>query len=330
MGWQHVPLLRCTGNHDPTDENTDLPITKILFTDSRHTTVLETMNFGALLKQASAQIPPSKIDSKCFVRSSSISPILNDTLTTPMTPVQPIIQKQTFTSYSLKTPFFSKQLASLPHTDNSTPTVRQEEQEEQLEQTEALEETLEVVQFTGIVGRGDRCIRADQPLPRPLESIATFRQIQNDNMKLIVKDTVNGKNNRNKKNQISKRKRVESISSLSCANVIVPSPGRAFLKILEQGRKCRSRYLNCNSAETTTVKKSRFIPFVSPFVVANSTKGRQGRHSGNHTFAEIDLTPGMVSYFEVSILPRDKVQEQGMEEIEESTFITPQQEQEPR
>jgi len=326
--WPHISLLHCTGSHDPTGTIATLPSTQILFTDSRHS-FLETMNFGALLKQASAQIPPSHIDSKYFERPSSISPPVTQTPMPPLTPIQPTIQHQAFATYSLKTPFFTKQLANRPDTACT---------EEQSDQTEALEETLQVVQFTGIVGRGDRCIRADQPLPRPLESIATFREIQNDNMKLIGKETGNASIIINNKTQISKRKRSDSISSLSCVNVIVPSPGRAFLKILEQGRKCRSRYLNCNAAtesdeETTTettVKKSRFIPFVSPFVVANSTKGRQGRHSGNQRFEEIDLTPRMVSYFEVSILPRDNIQEQVMQEIEEPAITAPQQEQETR
>jgi len=317
--WPHIPLLSRTGSHkSTTDAITTLPSTKILLTDSRHTNASETMNFGALLKQASAHVPPSKIDSIYFARLSSFSPILNQTPAPRMTPGQQT-NKQAFTSYGFKTPYFLKQ--------------------EQPEETEALEETVQVVHFTGVVGRGDRSIRADQPLPRPLESIATFRQIQKDNMKFIGRETGNVTSSRIKKIQMSKRKRAESISSLTCTSAMVPSPGRAFLKILEQARKSRSRYLNSNVATNrsngkesdkeanaeTTVKKSRFIPFVSPFVVVNSTHGRQERHSGKKRFAEIDLTPRMVSYFEVSILPRDKTQEQDMEE---PAVIAPQQEEE--
>jgi hypothetical protein len=89
------------------------------------------------------------------------------------------------------------------------------------------------VQFTGVVGLGDRCIRADQPLPRP---------------------------------QLLKRYTADRpSSSVTCA-----------ASLLQRFRNCSGR-------------SQVFKPFVAPFVDADK---------------RVNLTPRLVSYFEVSILTK--------------------------
>jgi SPRY domain len=85
------------------------------------------------------------------------------------------------------------------------------------------------VQFTGVVGLGDRCIRADQPLPRP---------------QLL--------------------KRYKTIDPMCAASIL-------------------QRFRNCSG------RSQVFKPFVAPFVDADN---------------RVNLTPRLVSYFEVSILPK--------------------------
>jgi len=68
------------------------------------------------------------------------------------------------------------------------------------------------------------------------------------------------------------------------------------------------------------MEKIRSIPFVSPFIISNPAVG--GECDNHLKFAEIDMTPRMVAYFEVSILLRDKMQEPDMSEIGQSTTAT--------
>jgi len=406
--WPHLSLLSCaTNTNGDTDAtNTTLPSTQILFTNNLSaastTTASRTkINFGALLKQAPTNMPPSQIASRFYVTPPSASslpvsapteaqtptlpttPLTTGQHTTPDLPYPSLTetvdanQKQPFTCYWMKTPFFSK-LRICPQTKcndddtelNLQPHPQgQHKLQHQEEQTGALEETIQVIQFTGAVGRGDRSVRADQPFPLPLESIPVFKPLpatslvqgNDDEIHSLVNNDTSS--NTTTKNEMTKkinnasissesthrmitrrrkrkeRKAVSSspfpISPFSPSNVVVPSPRRAFLEMLERCRNCRARCF-CSKVATKTdcltthnegeigfnntkiiAEKTRSIPFVSPFVIGDPTGVVE--ECGYPRFAEIDLTPRMVAYFEVSILLRDKMQEPEINEIGQST-----------
>jgi len=400
--WPHLPLLlNGIHNEDAGDGTTNhtattLPLTQIIFTDSRRTITTatvsqETINFGALLKQAPTEMPPSQIDSQFYVTSSSLSSSVSTTTQTPTLPsTQPpntdpplpsleavtAIRKQAFISYEMKTPFFSEQRLRSPRRnsdDNDDGDVqklqRPHQQQERQEQTPELEEIVRAIQFIGTVGTGDRSIRADRPFPRPLESISAFKPLvpryehedddeihslangnNNTSGKSINNENIQNNNtyvcfsNFGSKVASRRRKRKGRKTSSSSSTVVVTSPRRAFFEMLEKGRKCHARYLiavaaatqalqaaqmrngggeSSHSNATTTkaiMEKIRSIPFVSPFIISNPAVG--GECDNHLKFAEIDMTPRMVAYFEVSILLRDKMQEPDMSEIGQSTTAT--------
>lgn len=102
-----------------------------------------------------------------------------------------------------------------------------------------------VVQFTGTVGVGDRCVRANAPLPRP----APLR-------------------------------------------TAASSPGKNLLN-----RFARKHPVLCHyDVEQHAVWK----PFVAPFCV-----GKQQQQGNNNNNNAMDLTPRLVSYFEISLLEAD-------------------------
>jgi len=413
--WPHLPLMLhgtdtnadndvddCAVRMTPT--KTILPSTQIIFTDNRSTATAsrEKMNFGALLKQAPTDMPPSKIDSRFYVTPllASSFPIPTSTAaqipTLPTTPPpmghqpntsfpQPSFtdaiaanQKQPFTCYEMETSFFSNlRLGSQTNRNTDEDELKlqphqqgQKELKHHKEQTGAMEETIQVIQFTGAVGTGDRSVRADQPFPLPLKSISVFKPLSPSHLEqgndteihpLVINNTNNKNNNEVIKNinntgissgntsRVTNRRRKRKerkvpsshfpMSPFSSSNVVVPSPKRAFLEMLERGRKCRARCFcavvaTCPAADslvkhnkgeshssTSTAKNTaevtRSIPFVSPFVVVDPRIVIGER--GHQRFAEIDLTPRMVAYFEVSILLRDKMQEPDINEIGQST-----------
>mmetsp|Transcript_29825 Transcript_29825/g.54623 ORF Transcript_29825/g.54623 Transcript_29825/m.54623 type:complete len:711 (-) Transcript_29825:130-2262(-) len=115
---------------------------------------------------------------------------------------------------------------------------------------------LDVVQFNGTVGSGDRCIRSDKPLSRPI--------LQGD---------------RDNCNRIDRFKWSKHGTSR-------PSLMNLF---------CRGS-LSATSSSLFT-KHPSTLPFVSPYVSKVSD-----------TVVELNLTPRLVSYYEITILPRDKSQ----------------------
>jgi SPRY domain/F-box domain len=100
------------------------------------------------------------------------------------------------------------------------------------------------IQFTGTVGVGDRCLRADEPLPRP-ELLKAHQSLWKRALRTMV------------------------------------IPPKALL-LPKQQRRSRSK------DPSKCTKKLEWKPFVVPFVTAND---------------KVDLTPRLISYFEVSILP---------------------------
>jgi len=384
--WPHLSLLSrgSDTNRDTDITNPTRSSAQIVFIDNR--TSPEKMNFGALLKQAPTDMPPSQIASRFYVTPSSVIPTPTEAqtpnlptthLTTDLhypssTEAMDAIQKPPFACYRMKTPFFSN-LRLCPQTksdDNDDTELngqsdqrKQNEFQHTNEQMGTLEEIIQVIQFTGSVGTGDRSVRADQPFPLPLESIPVFKSLAstylvgNDDKipalanKIISSNSTNNEvfqkiNNASSSSDsthmmITRRRKRKGrngsssslpfpISPFSSSNVVVPSPRRAFLEMLERCRNCHARCFCSKDAadqvqntgenviNTTTTKSSaRSIPFVSPFVVGDPTT--VVRECSYPIFKEIDLTPRMVAYFEVSVLLRDKMQEPEINEIGQSS-----------
>ena len=119
------------------------------------------------------------------------------------------------------------------------------------------------VQYTGRVGHGDRCIRANHPLPRPTRL---------------------------------------------CSYTTPKNPLGQWMRhyLVHFGKKTTAR----------TKHSGAFVPFVAPFVVQGGSSQDKNHHLGDinnninnmnmNKIVTMNVTPRLVSYFEVSILhPRD-------------------------
>jgi hypothetical protein len=122
------------------------------------------------------------------------------------------------------------------------------------------------VQFTGKVGQGDRCIRADQPLARPVLQ----------------------QNQRQRSTHCAYNQDQDSDSDAS-------SKSSRRQSLLHHFRRRRTK---TKSAVPNFSKTSIWRPFVAPFCSSN-----------NRNVKRMNLTPRLVSYFEVSILeaPEDEL-----------------------
>ena len=154
------------------------------------------------------------------------------------------------------------------------------------------------VQFIGAVGQGDRCIRGDQPLPRP-EALVPISSADSEN----------------------NQKEAEPLAQWQ--RTLTAGRGRAFLsRIRNRGRghrgdssissgrssgsssssssssSSRSRSENVKVRGKIPIKPSptnNWRPFVAPFCTAKSDANSYGA-------TVVQLTPRLISYFEVSIL----------------------------
>jgi hypothetical protein len=140
------------------------------------------------------------------------------------------------------------------------------------------------VQFIGAVGQGDRCIRGDQPLPRPEQLVP-------------VPTAGSDPNHKDQKEQPAQWQ-----CTLTAGN-----RGRAFLSRIRNrgrgrhrdssrssGRSSSSSSENVKAGGRIPIKPSptnNWRPFVAPFCTAKSDGA-----------AVVQLTPRLISYFEVSIL----------------------------
>jgi len=160
---------------------------------------------------------------------------------------------------------------------------------------------IQVVQFVGLVGSGDQSIRADHPFPRPLWYNAKEKKsgnggIGNDIMEIMRRSTSNAPGMLRHIQEVPITREVSSSPPSNQTNLNFFHRLRGCNKYSNSvGAVIRSPHpigvnINANANEPQ--------PFVSPYISA--VIARQ---------IEIDLTPRMMAYFEVSILPRDKLQE---------------------
>ena len=127
--------------------------------------------------------------------------------------------------------------------------------------------SIQVWQFQGTPGNGDRCIRSDQPFARP---------------------------------HLKKSLSATSLSSLQRNN-----SRESLLEMLKRKAKRSQMVSPCSNKRNYPQQhkiKSKWTPFVSPFL---NQRELIDTSSGTTTsFYELNLAPRMISYFEVSILPR--------------------------
>lgn len=147
------------------------------------------------------------------------------------------------------------------------------------------------VQFTARVGEGDRSITSDAPLPRPLPPP---RAIKGGELSgTASSDSCGDANNSTKSNSGSNRwsPRLPPIS--------VPSPTQTLITFLRSASRVSSR--GDDDEDDATNSKGRLgklRPFVCPFVASEDADR-----------TVIDMTPRLVAYYEVKILPRNAIVE---------------------
>ena len=135
-----------------------------------------------------------------------------------------------------------------------------------------------VIQFTGQVGTGDRCLRADSPFPPKCSKVSSSRFRSSKGVLTWMK----------------KKGRTPRIKKFTSAGLGDQSPMNQFLSSLSRP-----------ASFTHSRKKHHddFRPFVVPTVLSRSTNGL-------HHGLVVDLTPRMVAYFEVTILKQDSSEDQ--------------------
>lgn len=147
------------------------------------------------------------------------------------------------------------------------------------------------VQFTARVGEGDRSITSDSPLPRPLppprkntggESIGTASSDSGGDVDSTIK--TNSSSNR---------------WSPRLPPISVPSPTQTLITFLRSASRVSSRG-DDDEDDTTNAngRLGKLRPFVCPYVAFEDTDR-----------TVIDMTPRLVAYYEVKILPRDAILE---------------------
>ena len=266
------------------------------------------MNYPALLSQCSAT--PSAIAEKFFqerpVRRFSF--IGNTTMREEETRIPPLFRI-----------FHMQDRASADANANANANANDADQH--LHQQSTLKSNWKqwrVVQFTGEVGSGDQSITADRPFPQPITIRYDAKQ----------KDGIgngNGNDNGNMSTRwVRDRRSMIAAPMLQIQEVPIrrdsassTSTNDSYSKksnFFDRLRGCK-KYSNSVGAVilSSSQARSRNVhgsvnanpnpnanepqPFVSPYI---SSIARQ---------IDIDLTPRMMAYFEVSILPRDKLQE---------------------
>jgi len=192
-------------------------------------------------------------------------------------------------------------------------------------------ELQDVVQFCGRVGIGDRCIRSDHPFPKP------FNTVPDKNNMIIDSDVSNlqGKNHSNDNLSYDYLSRVSKLKFLVSRRKKCGVISDKLFNLLRKPKnrpKKNIRQERCNVQDSMIVTSTKslgyqsllsrhisstILPypikslgFVSPFVSRIMPfNDRKFKFRGTGRFLEINLSPRLVAYYEVSILERDELQE---------------------
>jgi len=155
------------------------------------------------------------------------------------------------------------------------PRYRREEEDQLMRCYEDSLTGRSIVQYTGHVGQGDRCIRSNYPLPRP--SRPTYAS-------------------RGTSEYFSRSNETTSDSALFDCNQDSESHRPFLLNILRCSSKSMvqgdSKSIKASSTSSTLQPSSEWTPFVAPFV----------DQSVDSIATTINVTPRFISYYEVSIL----------------------------
>jgi len=155
------------------------------------------------------------------------------------------------------------------------PRYRREEEDQLIRCYEDSLTGRSIVQYTGHVGQGDRCIRSNHPLPRPSRPTYTSRGTSEN---------------------FSRSNETSSSAALLDCNQHSESNRQFLLKILRCSSKSMVKddieSIKASSTSSTLQPSSEWTPFVAPFV----------DQTVDNIPTTINVTPRFVSYYEVSIL----------------------------
>jgi len=176
---------------------------------------------------------------------------------------------------------------------------------------------VQVLQFIGRVGVGDQSIRSDQPFPRPLESLPTFKSLSTTSSTVTTTATTITKTMKEEIAKIVENSRGRKRShSFETHDYISPrviferlrschKRGGTIGSVIQSSRPSSS---SSNSSSSLRGKHAFVTPTVSKLSIDRHQQ-QQYHHESLKRFIEIDVTPRFMSYFEVSILPRDETME---------------------
>jgi len=144
------------------------------------------------------------------------------------------------------------------------------------------------IQFTARVGEGDRSITSDAPLPRPNKGDKASRI------------ALNGTSDADSTNKLSNS---SSRWSPRLPPISVPSPTQTLITFLRSASRVSSRGDDDEDASNANGRQGNLRPFVCPYVASEDAFR-----------TVIDMSPRLVAYYELKILPRDSVQQSSIQE----------------
>jgi len=163
------------------------------------------------------------------------------------------------------------------------------------------------IQFNGRVGEGDRSITSDAPLPRPLPPVRSGEMGVAGGRTNDDKESGGSSGGSNRAHRWSPR--LPPIGPLPT----ISSPTQALVTLLRSASRSSSRGDSDDDGDDTAGRSTpraggkgqKLRPFVCPYVA-----------SEDEDKTVIDMTPRLVAYYEVKILPRDAIVQEQTNELE--------------
>ena len=157
------------------------------------------------------------------------------------------------------------------------------------------------VQFTSRVGEGDRSITSDAPLPRPLQPPRAVNggEGSGENGPSSYADGTNKSSSSSSSNRWSPR-----LPS-------VPSSTQTLITFLRTASRVSGRGDDGEDGSNANGRPGRLRPFVCPYVASEDADR-----------TVIDMTPRLVAYYEVKILPHDTIVKHSITQEDTQTAAT--------